>query len=277
MLKIHRILFLTSLLAGMTILLASCGSSKDQVNTLAYFQTLKDSTGTLPEGTTFSQGQTIQSDDELVITISSSNPSASAIYNAPLTSSAQRGEVLAQAQPKLLTYIVGADGNISIPKIGVLHVAGLTTDEIAAIIKEKVAETVKDPYVRVELLNWTVDVMGEVKTPRRIVTGKQKMTVLDALAEANDLTEFAKRDGVIVIREVDGKKTYTRLNLQDSKLFSSPCYYLRQGDVVYVEPNSIRIDNSKYNQNNAFKLSVISTIVSAASVIASLVIALTVK
>lgn len=276
MIKSHRIFLLTSLLACLS-LLASCGSTKDQVNNLAYFQTLTDSTGTLPDGVSFTQAQTIQADDELVITITSSNPSASSIYNLPQTSTAQRGDLSAQSQPKLLTYIVGTDGNINIPKIGVLHVAGLTTDQIAAMIKEKVTETVKDPYVRVELLNWTVDVMGEVKNPHRVWVGKQKMTVLDALAEANDLTEYAKRDGVIVIREVDGKKTYTRLNLQDSKIFSSPCYYLRQGDVVYVEPNSIRIDNSKYNQNNAFKLSVVSTIVSAASVIASLVIALTVK
>ena len=80
---------------------------------------------------------------------------------------------------------------------------------------------------------------------------------------------------MVVIRTEDGKRTYHKLDLNSSEIFSSPYFYLRQNDVVYVEPNQIRIDNSKYNQNNAFKLSVISTIVSTVSVIASLVIALT--
>ncbi|MBQ4368042.1 MAG: polysaccharide export protein, partial [Muribaculaceae bacterium] len=84
-------------------------------------------------------------------------------------------------------------------------------------------------------------------------------------------------NSVLVIREQGGKKSYQNMNLADSNIFSSPYFYLQQNDVVYVEPNAIKIDNSKYNQNNAFKLSVISTVVSAASVIASLVIALTVK
>lgn len=258
-------------------LLSSCSTTKDEANTLAYFSDLQAQSGTLPEGANFTKGQAIKPDDELVISITSTNPDASAMFNAPLARTAERGDVTTQTQPKLLTYIVGTDGNIIIPQIGVVHVQGLTTDEIAGQIKEKVAVTVKDPYVRVELLNWEVDVMGEVNTPKRITVTRQKFTILDALSAAGDLTEYAKRDGVMVIREVDGKKTYTRLNLQDSKLFASPCYYMQQGDVVYVEPNSIKIDNSKYNQNNAYKLSVVSTVVSTASVIASLVIALTVK
>ena len=89
------------------------------------------------------------------------------------------------------------------------------------------------------------------------------------------MTEFGKRDNVIVIRTEDGKRSYHTLNLNSSDVFNSPYFYMRQNDVVYVEPNQIRIDNSKYNQNNAFKLSVISTVVSSVSVIASLVIALT--
>lgn len=102
--------------------------------------------------------------------------------------------------------------------------------------------------------------------------------MLDAIAASGDLTEYGKRENVIIIRETeDGNRTYQRINLHDSNIFSSPYYYLQQNDIVYIEPNNIKQDNSKYNQNNSFKLSTISTIVSAASVIASLVIALTVK
>ena len=142
------------------------------------------------------------------------------------------------------------------------------------MVTSLVARDVKDPYVRVDLVNFGIDVLGEVRNPHRVVTGQQYFTLLDALAACGDLTEFGKRDRVYVIRTEDGQRTYHRLDLTDSSVFSSPYFFMRQNDVVYVEPNEIRIDNSKYNQNNAFKLSVISTIVSSVSVIASLIIAL---
>ena len=91
------------------------------------------------------------------------------------------------------------------------------------------------------------------------------------------MTEFGKRDNVLLIREENGVKKYVRLNLSDVAILESPYYYLQQNDIIYVEPNEIKVDNSKYNQNNAFKMSVVSTIVSALSVIASVVIALTIK
>ena len=101
--------------------------------------------------------------------------------------------------------------------------------------------------------------------------------LLDAIGDAGDLSIYAKRDNVLLIRDENGKATYHRINLEDGRLLSSPYYYLQQNDVVYVEPNKIRKDNSKYNQNNAYKLSVTSTVVSVVSVIASLAIALLVK
>ena len=109
------------------------------------------------------------------------------------------------------------------------------------------------------------------------MVGKERFSVLDALAAAGDLTEYGKRDNVLVIRTENGKSTYHRLNLTDGSIYASPYFYLQQNDVVYVEPNDIKIDNSKYNQFSAFKLSQLSTIVSLASVVASLVIALSVK
>jgi polysaccharide export outer membrane protein len=121
-------------------------------------------------------------------------------------------------------------------------------------------------------------VLGEVSRPGRINIQKDFFTILDAITYAGDLTIDGQRENVKVMREVDGEDQTFVINLCDRQdMLSSPAYYLQQNDVVYVEPNQIRIDNSKYNQNNAYKLTVISTIVSAASVIASLVIALAVK
>jgi len=179
--------------------------------------------------------------------------------------------------PQQQTYVVDANGNIIFPVLGKLQVAGKTTAEVASMITNQVSSQVKDPYVRVQLATFAVNVMGEVKEPKRVnVTGK-RFSLLDALASCGDLTEYAERDNVLVIRNENGKRTYHRLNLADSQVFSDPYFYLQQNDVVYVTPNAIRVDNSKYNQNNSYKLTVISTIVSAASVVASLVIALAVK
>ena len=100
---------------------------------------------------------------------------------------------------------------------------------------------------------------------------------MDALADAKDLTEYGKRDNVLLIREEGGTKKVVRLNLNDAKLLESSYFYLQQNDAIYVEANTIKQENSRYNQNNGFKLSVVSTIVSACSVIASLIIALVVK
>ena len=221
-------------------MLTSCGSSE---NNLGYFRNLAAyKQGALPQSAV--PEIRIQPDNELVITISSAVPDATVAYNQPMTNAARRGELTTQGNNRVQTYIVDSKGNIAIPNLGEIYVKGKTTSEIAQTIKTMVSRDVKDPFVRVELLGFNVDVMGEVKSPHKIYVQQQP---------------------------------FTRINLASDSVFSSPCFYLQQNDVVYVEPNKIKIDNSKYNQNNAYKLSTISTVVSMASVIASLVIALTLK
>ena len=269
--KLRNILWCCAVL----LMCASCGSTKE-VPTLAYFQNLKDSDGTLPDNVSHYKIK-IQPDDELIITITSTLPEATAMYNLPLGNPSLKGNINATQSPRIQTHIVDRNGMIQLPVLGEIQAAGLSTKELEAVIKNRVSEHVKDPFVRVEMINFTVNVMGEVRAPQRIVVGKERFSVLDALAAAGDLTEYGKRDNVLVIRTENGKSTYHRLNLTDGSIYASPYFYLQQNDVVYVEPNDIKIDNSKYNQFSAFKLSQLSTIVSLASVIASLVIALSVK
>ena len=252
--------------------LMSCTTTKE--NNLSYFKDiLERQSGTLasnPENYPIR----IQPDDELVISVTSTIPEATAAYNLPMDNPAMRGALRTATQPRSQTYIVDDQGYIMLPMLGRFLVKDKTTSEISREMVELISKDVKDPHVRVDLVNFSVDVMGEVKNPQRTYSGREKFTVLDALAQCGDLTEFAKRDRVFVIRTENGKCDYHRLDLNSSEVFNNPYFYLRQNDVIYVEPNQIRIDNSKYNQNNAFKLSVISTIVSSASVVASLVIAL---
>ncbi|MBR6282781.1 MAG: polysaccharide biosynthesis/export family protein [Muribaculaceae bacterium] len=264
--------YITTLLLG--LLLLSCSTVKE--NNLAYFKNLPSaSTGTLPAGV--SPELTLRPADELTVTVSSLVPEATAMFNAPQSNAARSGDVSTTLAPRLATHVVDQQGCIELPVIGRLHVAGMTTAQVEETIRTQVAAQVKDPYVQVRLVGYYVNVMGEVRQPKRITVAQERYTVLDALAECGDLTEWGQRDGVVVIREHNGGNEYYRLNLADTQLMNSPAFFLQQNDVVYVEPNKIKIDNSKYNQNNAFKLSVISTVVSATSVIASLVIALTVK
>ena len=269
--KLRNILWCCAVL----LMCASCGSTKE-VPTLAYFQNLKDSVGKLPDNVSNYEIK-IQPDDELIITITSTLPEATAMYNLPLGNPSLKGNINATQSPRIQTHIVDRNGMIQLPVLGEIQAAGLSTKELEAVIKNRVSEHVKDPFVRVEMINFTVNVMGEVRAPQRIVVGKERFSVLDALAAAGDLTEYGKRDNVLVIRTENGKSTYHRLNLTDGSIYASPYFYLQQNDVVYVEPNDIKIDNSKYNQFSAFKLSQLSTIVSLASVVASLVIALSVK
>ena len=135
-----------------------------------------------------------------------------------------------------------------------------------------------DPMVSVTLTGYRIVVMGEVEKPQTITTRAQRFSVLDALAECGGLSDYGRRDNIMVMRRAaDGNIDYSHLNLRQSDVTSSPYFWLRNNDVVIVSPNNVKQDNSKYNQNNGYRLSVVSTVVSTVSVIASLVIALTVK
>lgn len=216
-------------------------------------------------------------DDELLITITSQNPEATAPYNLPLSNPAVNSQLTKATTPQQMTYIVDSKGDIILPIIGKMHVGGLTTEQVRDMVTEKVSADVEDPTVIVKMINFRVNVAGEVKTPGVVDVTRERFSILDALSSAGDLTEYGERSNVLLVREENGKRTAHRIDLNSSDILSSPYFYVKQNDYIYVTPNKIRQDNSKYNQNNAFKLSVISTIVSACSVVASLVIALAIK
>lgn len=217
----------------------------------------------------------IQPDDEISITVTSVAPEATAMYNLPLTNIANRGTKQVTANIGIQTFIVDAEGNIDFPILGNIHVAGMTCTQVSDYLKKEISAEVDNPIIRVQILNFAVNVIGEVKIPGRQPINKEQYTILDALAQAGDLTEYGRRDNVLIIRQEGDSLIYHRFDLNDSKSLNSPFFRLKQNDVVYVEPTKVRTDNARYNTFNAYKLSVISTLASTASVIASLVIALT--
>lgn len=265
------------------MLLGSCSSSK---TVLPYFTDLP------AEGAVDAGDYTLKivPNDELVINVSAADQSAVEDYslpyqpprlndfNTPSTMSAE-STILQRRNTNLnyQTYIVSRDGFINFPVLGKIHVAGMTLNGLADYLVEKIAEKVVDPMVTVDLVNFHVNVTGEVRDPGVQLVNRERYSVLDAIAAAGDLNVFGERDKVLLIREADGKREYHRLNLNSKDLLTSPYYYLQQNDVIYVEPNKVREANARTDQERSFKLSVISTIVSAASVVASMAIALLVK
>ncbi|MCM1452274.1 MAG: polysaccharide biosynthesis/export family protein [Clostridium sp.] len=254
---------------GLVSILASCSSNKR--SKFVYFQDID----TAPKTELPSYETSIKNGDELVITVNSTDPTATAIYNVPLANPASNSDLSGQSQPRQQTYIVDTDGNIQFPVLGDVHVAGLTLSQVRKMLEERISADVQDPIVKVGYDNYIINVAGEVKNPRQLYVNRPRFSVLDAISASGDLTPYGRRDNILVIREEeDGTRSSARLDMTKSDIFESPYFYMQQNDYVYVEPTEVREDNAEYNQNNAFKLSVISTITGACSVVASLIIAL---
>ena len=214
-------------------MMSSCATVKD----IAYFQNkLVDQ----PEKIDKHAGIVIQPKDQLSIVVSSRNPELVAMFNLPVVSYQAGSEVTAGGgSQRLLGYVVDNNGQIDFPVLGVLEVAGLTRWELSELIKNQLIEKqyLTDAVVTVEFMNFKVSVLGEVAAPGTYAILGDKVTILQAISMAKDLTIFGERENVCVIRERDGERVIYEVNLCDVSLFNSPAYYLQQNDIVYVTPN----------------------------------------
>ena len=171
-------------------------------------------------------------------------------------------------QHRVLGYLVDANGYIDFPLLGPIKAAGLTRLQLTDLIKDKLVkgDLLKDPIVTVQFLNFKISVIGEVTRPGSFSITGDRVTLLEALSMAGDLTIYGKRDRVAVIREKDGIRTIQYHDLRSSDIFESPYYYLQQNDIVYVEPNKAKSGQSGINQNNS-----VGVWLSAVSVLASVI------
>jgi polysaccharide export outer membrane protein len=139
---------------------------------------------------------------------------------------------------QLIDYLVDIDGNIDFPVLGKVKLLGLTVDEAKELIQQKLSEGyLKDPIVNIRIQNFRITVLGEVNNPGTYPISGERVTIMEALGLAGDLTIKAKRDNILIVRDFNGTKTYTRINLLNKEVFNSPVYYLTQNDVIYVEHN----------------------------------------
>jgi polysaccharide export outer membrane protein len=191
----------------------------------------------------------IQSDDILSITIITIDPQTASIVNQGqyVPQGSLPGAVSGVSAP-ITGYLVDKNGEVSLPIVGTVKLAGLTTSEARDLIKNKTAEFYKDPNVQVRFSNFKVTVLGEVSKPSTYIVPNEKNTVLDALGLAGDLTIYGRRDNILIIRDSADTKKYVRLNITSTKILRSPYFYLRQNDVIYVEPNRNKLVQSDATQ-----------------------------
>ena len=213
----------------------------------------------------------IHNDDLLAIMVNSKNPELALPFNMPLVTY-QVGRESA-GQQRVLGYLVDSQGNIDFPILGKLHVEGLTRLQLTELIKTRLMEEdlIKDPIVTVQFLNYKISVMGEVARPGSFSISGDRITLLEALSMAGDLTIYGR---LAVIRETDGKRTILFHDLRSADIFQSPCYYLQQNDIVYVEPNKTKGNQSAINQNNSMSvwLTGVSILASIASLITTIIL-----
>lgn len=222
----------------------------------------------------------IQPKDMLSIIVSTKDPELAAIFNLSVQANRAGVPIFSSAYNQYLSgYVVDNNGDIDFPILGKIHAAGLSRWALQEKITRELTERdlLKDMVVTIEFMNFKVSVLGEVKNPGTYSIEGDKVTVLEAIAMAGDLTIYGLRDEVYVIREENGERQNFKLDLRSKEIFNSPAYYLRQNDIIYVQPNEVRAGQSTINQNNVRSISLWLSITSLLTSISILVVNLVKK
>lgn len=238
-------------LSALLLMMASCSTPKE----ISYFQDMSSVEGQRLSG---AKEITVRPKDKISVIVNCKTPELTALFNLPYVTQ-RLGEntrstiASGYSQGYISGYTVDDHGCIDFPVLGEVSVAGLTRDEIAAEIKRELREQgqAADAVVTVDFMNLYYQVLGEVAKPGRYAIDKDAVTILDAIGTAGDLTIYGRRDRVKVLRDENGKMRTYELNLcSASDLISSPAYYIRQNDVIYVDPNDVRARQATVNGNN---------------------------
>lgn len=242
------------------VFICSCGNPRK----LTYFNDLKDTStiySTIPQR----PEPIVQVGDILVITVSSLNPESNQLFNRGIVPNASSTPALGGLASTGDGYLVNNDGSISFPVLGQINLLGLTRDQVRKKMVEELSTFVKDPIVSVRFNNFRITVVGEVNKPATFIVPNEKINIIEALGMAGDMTPYGKRNNVLLIREVNGQRIITRINLNNHDILNSPYYYLKQNDVIYIEPSKYR------DPSNAKTLQIVSIVLSALSIITLIV------
>ena len=252
------------LLLVSVVMLTGCGSTKN----IPYFQ---NSDKIDYEQSKYLYDACIMPKDILTITVSTVNPDAAIPFNQTVPTALNQNTRTSYSQPALQTYLVDNMGFIEYPVVGSLNVGGLTKSACERLIHDKIKPYMnanENPVVTVRMANYKISVLGEVARPGMYNVGNEKINILEALAQAGDLTIYGVREKVKLIREdATGRKEIHELDLTDANIISSPYYYLQQTDIVYVEPNKVKAKNSSVGATTSLWFTATSIVISLTSLL----------
>lgn len=199
--------------------------------------------------------------DEVTITVSSADRKSAIPFNLPLVAESNGNSF--GGQQALQPYLVDENGNIQFPIIGEIKAIGLTKSELRKILSSKISKYVKDPIINIRITNFRISVIGEVRRPGVYTVQGERMSIIEALSQAGDLSVFGIRKEILIIREDDNDvKRHYKLDITNSAIFDSNSYYLHQNDIVVVSPNNAQIQSSAFNRNTPLYVSIASLLLS---------------
>lgn len=252
------------LLALPLLLFASCASQKD----VPYFQNSKEVDLSKSQ---YLYDARIMPKDQLTITVSAADDQAVVPFNMTVPTPYTVNSRSTYSQPMLQTYLVDNDGNIIFPIVGQLHVGGLTKSQAEEMILNRIKPYMSEavnPIVTVRMPGYQISVIGEVARPGTFNVSREKISILEALAQAGDLTIYGQRTNVQLIREDStGRKSIYTFDLTDANIINSPHFYLQQNDVIYVTPNKVKAQNSSVGSMTTLWFSATSILISLTSLL----------
>lgn len=236
----------------------SCTVQKRLPN--SYLENIADTTG---KGLLVSE-QVIQKNDLLSIQVysASTKPEIDALYNMPVQA--------AGGATAITGFLVDVNGNIEFPRLGTIKAEGLTKTQLTGQIKEKLQGQLTNPTVIIRFLQYKVTILGEVNSPGSFTVPTERVTILEALGLAGDVTEFGKRNNVKILRESNGERQIGTIDLTSKEMFNSPFYQLQQNDVVIVAPTSQRV-KQRDNQQLATQIGIATSILTGIALILNVI------
>jgi polysaccharide biosynthesis/export protein len=223
---------------------------------------------------------TLKVGDLLTITVNSISPEASMPFNLPMIPGTNNINSYNMANSIVTTsgfvgsgvlqnYLVDTQGNILFPIIGKIHVVGMTKIALVEYIKAQIFPRYikEEPIISIRYANFKVSILGEVNKPGVVNIDNEKVSILEAIALAGDLTIYGKRDNILLVRDNNGKREAVRIDLRDNRLINSPYYYLQQNDILYIQPNNPRSRSSALSTAETLSVSVVGTLITLTSLI----------
>ncbi|AXG73141.1 polysaccharide export protein [Flavobacterium arcticum] len=245
------IVFLTILLV-----FSSCVSNKK----IIYFNNTSG-TENRNEDDTLKYANVLQPDDKVMVMVTADEPSLAAPFNLVYLNIQSNQMTNVNNNDALTSYLIDQDGYVDFAGIGKIKLSGLTRIEAEASIKKLLEKQLTNPVVNLRVINFKVSVIGEVAAPGSVKVDGDRITILEALSMAGDMTIYGKRKEVVVIREDNGVKSINTVDITDSTIIDSPFYYLNHNDVVYVKPNKTRVNSSVIGPNLTVAISAVSLLV----------------